>query len=137
LITLNRPKALNALCDALIKDLNSELAAFNANPNIGAIVITGSEKAFAAGADIKEMASQTFPDTYYSDMLGEWNNVTKIRKPVIAAVNGFALGGTYALTTHPFFLQLFILHSNLTNEIQLLRKYIINHIYIYIFLRRV
>jgi enoyl-CoA hydratase/carnithine racemase len=93
LITLNRPKALNALCDDLIRQLNAQIAIFNQDATIGAIVITGSEKAFAAGADIKEMSTRTFPDTYYSDMLSEWSAVTRVRKPVIAAVNGFALGG--------------------------------------------
>jgi enoyl-CoA hydratase/carnithine racemase len=93
LVTLNRPKALNALCDQLIAELNTQLAIYDQDANIGCIVITGSEKAFAAGADIKEMAPRTFPESYYSNMLGEWNNVTNMRKPIIAAVNGFALGG--------------------------------------------
>jgi len=93
LITLNRPKALNALCDQLVKELNAQLKDYNADPEIGAIVITGSEKSFAAGADIKEMASQTYMSAYKSDMLAFWHDVTAIKKPVIAAVNGFALGG--------------------------------------------
>jgi 1,4-dihydroxy-2-naphthoyl-CoA synthase len=131
LITLNRPKALNALCDQLVKELNAQLKVcrasriplqlaaprvllmmctfcflfthlpafcllpqdYNADPEIGAIVITGSEKSFAAGADIKEMASQTYMSAYKSDMLAFWHDVTAIKKPVIAAVNGFALGG--------------------------------------------
>jgi len=88
LITLNRPKAYNALCDALVKQLNAQLRAFDADPNIGAIVVTGSEKAFAAGADIKEMANQTYMTAYKADMLGFWNGLTQIKKPVIAAVNG-------------------------------------------------
>eukprot|EP00343_Euplotes_focardii_P009517 CAMPEP_0205827216 /NCGR_PEP_ID=MMETSP0206-20130828/31265_1 /ASSEMBLY_ACC=CAM_ASM_000279 /TAXON_ID=36767 /ORGANISM="Euplotes focardii, Strain TN1" /LENGTH=259 /DNA_ID=CAMNT_0053127905 /DNA_START=87 /DNA_END=866 /DNA_ORIENTATION=+ len=93
LITLNRPKALNALCDGLVKELNSQLRQFDQDPEIGAIVLTGSDRAFAAGADIKEMANQQFPDTYKNDMLAFWNDVTQIRTPTIAAVNGFALGG--------------------------------------------
>jgi len=93
LITLNRPKALNALCDALVGELTAHLHALDSDPAVGAIVITGSERAFAAGADIKEMASRTFPDTYASNMLGAWHQVSKMRTPIIAAVNGFALGG--------------------------------------------
>jgi len=93
LITLNRPKALNALCDGLIKELNSELHALDADESVGAIVITGSERAFAAGADIKEMAPKSFMDCYKTDMLGFWNDITNIKKPIIAAVNGYALGG--------------------------------------------
>jgi enoyl-CoA hydratase/carnithine racemase len=92
-IQLNRPKALNALCNDLVAELNQQLADFDADPNIGAMVITGSEKAFAAGADIKEMSQKTYMEAYKTDMLGDWNNVTKVRKPVIAAVNGYALGG--------------------------------------------
>jgi len=93
LITLNRPKALNALCDKLVKQLNAQLKAFDADPNIGAIVITGSEKSFAAGADIKEMAPQTYATAQRSDMLAFWHDITQIKKPIIAAVNGYALGG--------------------------------------------
>jgi enoyl-CoA hydratase len=92
-VTLNRPKALNALCNGLIKELNAQLKQFDADPNIGAIIITGSERAFAAGADIKEMAPQTYMSAYKSDMLAFWHDVTLIKKPIIAAVNGFALGG--------------------------------------------
>lgn len=92
-VTLNRPKALNALCDGLIKELNAQLKAFDADPNVGAIVLTGSERSFAAGADIKEMASKTYMEAYNTDMLAFWHDITQIRKPVIAAVNGFALGG--------------------------------------------
>jgi len=91
LITLNRPKALNALCDGLIKELNHALAGFESE--VSAIVITGSERAFAAGADIKEMSSKSYMEAYKTDMLSTWNNVTKIKIPIIAAVNGFALGG--------------------------------------------
>lgn len=93
LITLNRPKALNALCDSLIRELNDLLAKLDDDRNIGAIVITGSEKAFAAGADIKEMKDRTYPDTYNTQMLAHWDYITNIKKPIIAAVNGYALGG--------------------------------------------
>lgn len=93
LITLNRPQALNALNAALIGELNQALAAFEADSGIGAIVITGSERAFAAGADIKEMRSKSFMDAYLGDFIGPWEQVTRARKPVIAAVAGFALGG--------------------------------------------
>ena len=93
LVTLDRPKALNALCDQLINELNGALATMDADPKIGAMVITGNAKAFAAGADIKEMATQTFDNVQRNDMLAHWANLTKIRKPVIAAVNGYALGG--------------------------------------------
>ena len=94
LITLNRPKALNALCDALVAELGRALDAFEADPEIGAIVITGSEKAFAAGADIKEMKDRGFIDVYSKDFITiGWERVAQCRKPVIAAVAGFALGG--------------------------------------------
>eukprot|EP00743_Colponemidia_sp_Colp-15_P003984 GILK01004296.1.p1 GENE.GILK01004296.1~~GILK01004296.1.p1 ORF type:complete len:289 (-),score=47.55 GILK01004296.1:193-1059(-) len=93
MITLNRPKALNALCNALILELNSSLKAFEGDNEIGAIVITGSEKSFAAGADIKEMSSQTYMSAYNTQMLAFWDDIVRIRKPIIAAVNGFALGG--------------------------------------------
>ncbi|XP_063290630.1 enoyl-CoA hydratase, mitochondrial [Pelobates fuscus] len=92
-IQLNRPKALNALCDGLINELNQALDSFESDPQVGAIVITGSEKAFAAGADIKEMQNRTFQDCYGGSFLAHWNRVSSARKPVIAAVNGFALGG--------------------------------------------
>jgi enoyl-CoA hydratase len=94
LITLNRPKALNALCRQLMRELAAALHAFEADDAIGAIVITGSEKAFAAGADIKEMAARDFAASYTDDFISqEWEDVTRLRKPVIAAVAGFALGG--------------------------------------------
>ncbi len=93
LITLNRPKALNALNATLIGELNEALDSFEAAPEIGAIVLTGSEKAFAAGADIKEMQSKSFADAYNSDFIGAWDRVTRCKKPVIAAVSGYALGG--------------------------------------------
>ncbi len=94
LIRLNRPQALNALCDQLMGEMGEALRAFDKDDAIGAIVITGSEKAFAAGADIKEMKDRTFPAVYHNDFIGErWETVTEIKKPVIAAVAGFALGG--------------------------------------------
>jgi enoyl-CoA hydratase len=93
LIKLNRPQALNALSSPLIEDLNKALEAFEADPGIGAIVLTGSEKAFAAGADIKEMQDKSFADVFLGDFISRWENVSKTRKPVIAAVAGFALGG--------------------------------------------
>jgi enoyl-CoA hydratase len=94
LVTLNRPKALNALCAALIKELGQALDAFEADDNIGCIVLTGSERAFAAGADIKEMASKTYMDVYLADFITVgWERVTTCRKPIVAAVAGFALGG--------------------------------------------
>lgn len=93
IITLNRPKALNALNAALIGELNQALDSMEADAEIGAIVITGSEKAFAAGADIKEMQSKDFIAAYVGDFIGKWDRVTACRKPVIAAVAGYALGG--------------------------------------------
>jgi len=93
LITLNRPKALNALNSALINDLNNALEAYEADEKIGCIVLTGSEKAFAAGADIKEMQSKTYMDAYMGDFIRKWERLSETRKPVIAAVAGFALGG--------------------------------------------
>jgi enoyl-CoA hydratase len=93
LIRLNRPQALNALSSPLIEDLNKALEAFETDPAIGAIVLTGSEKAFAAGADIKEMRDKSFTDVFLGDFILRWENVSRTRKPVIAAVAGFALGG--------------------------------------------
>ncbi len=94
LIRLNRPKALNALCDALVREMGAALDAFENDDAIGAVVITGSEKAFAAGADIKEMQSRTFVDVYLSDFVTKgWERVTTCRKPIVAAVAGYALGG--------------------------------------------
>ena len=93
LITLNRPKHLNALCDSLMSELNSCLQSFDSDHDVRAIVITGSEKAFAAGADIKEMSSRDFATVQKLDMLRSWQMISNIRKPIIAAVNGFALGG--------------------------------------------
>src|SRR3984893_2649504 len=93
LIRLNRPQVLNALSAALMEDLNASLEVFESDPAIGAIVLTGSEKAFAAGADIKEMQDKTFAEAFLGDFIGRWENVTRVRKPIIAAVAGFALGG--------------------------------------------
>jgi enoyl-CoA hydratase len=94
LITLNRPKALNALNAALIADLGKALDAFEADDGIGAIVLTGSERAFAAGADIKEMAGKSYMDVYLADFITRgWERITTCRKPIVAAVAGHALGG--------------------------------------------
>ena len=93
LVTLNRPQALNALNSALIADLSAALDAYEADEAIGCIVITGSEKAFAAGADIKEMQSKSYMDVYKGNFIDSWMRVSTCRKPVIAAVAGFALGG--------------------------------------------
>jgi enoyl-CoA hydratase len=94
LITLNRPKALNALSAGLVSDLGVALDAYEADNTIRCIVLTGSEKAFAAGADIKEMVGMDYMDAYLKDFITVgWERVTKCRKPVIAAVAGYALGG--------------------------------------------
>lgn len=92
-IQLNRPKSLNALCDGLMKELNSVLDKFEADKTIRCVVLTGSEKAFAAGADIKEMKEMEFANVYKGNFLSHWGRVSHFRKPIIAAVNGFALGG--------------------------------------------
>ena len=93
LVTLNRPEALNALNAELIGELGEVLDKWEADDGIGCIVITGSEKAFAAGADIKQMQSKTYMQAYMEDFIGVWDRVTRCRKPTIAAVAGFALGG--------------------------------------------
>ncbi len=93
IVTLNRPKQLNALNGKLIGELRKALAGFDADPAIAAIVVTGSEKAFAAGADIKEMAEKDFAEAYKSDFIGAWHEIAEHKKPVIAAVAGYALGG--------------------------------------------
>ncbi len=93
LITLNRPQALNALNAQIVSELNQALDGFEADSNIGCIVLTGSKKAFAAGADIKEMAELTYPQIYIDDLFSDSDRVANRRKPIIAAVNGFALGG--------------------------------------------
>jgi enoyl-CoA hydratase len=92
-IRLNRPNALNALNRALIAELTSAVEAFEADASVGCMLITGSDKAFAAGADIKEMADKTFMDAYGANFTAEWDRVARARKPVVAAVAGFALGG--------------------------------------------
>ncbi len=94
LIRLNRPKVLNALCAQLVDEIGQALLAYDADASVGCIVITGSEKAFAAGADIKEMKDKSFQDVQREDFItDDWEVATKVRKPVIAAVSGFALGG--------------------------------------------
>lgn len=92
-ITLNRPKALNALCIALFNDLHKALKELDSDPSVGAIVLTGSQKAFAAGADIKEMKDRVFPDTYLTDMLSCWDQISKMKKPIVGAVNSYCVGG--------------------------------------------
>jgi enoyl-CoA hydratase len=94
IVTLNRPQALNALNAALIGELAAALDEFERDDTIGAIVLTGNDKAFAAGADVKEMIGKTYPETYLDDFITRgWERVAQCRKPVIAAVAGFALGG--------------------------------------------
>jgi len=93
LITLNRPNALNALNAALIDELGRAIDAFEDDPRIGCLVLTGSEKAFAAGADIKEMASLTFVEAFMRDYAEALDRVARARKPIIAAVSGYCLGG--------------------------------------------
>lgn len=93
LVTLNRPKALNALNSQVLQEVVAAAQALEADPEIGAIVLTGSEKAFAAGADIKEMQSKGYVDVYMEDFFAGWEGLTRIRKPIIAAVSGYALGG--------------------------------------------
>jgi len=93
LITLNRPKALNAINGMVRCELIGCVEELDRDPGIGCIVLTGSEKAFAAGADIKEMQDKSFVDMFATDQFGEWERFTKVRKPIIAAVAGFALGG--------------------------------------------
>jgi enoyl-CoA hydratase len=94
IITLNRPKALNALCAALVAELGQALDDMESDENIGAIVLTGSDKAFAAGADVKEMAKKTYMQAYAEDFITSgWERVAQCRKPILAAVAGYALGG--------------------------------------------
>ncbi len=92
-ITLNRPKALNALNTTLMNEVVTAAEQFDADPEIGAIVITGSERAFAAGADIKEMSDKTFSEVVSESFFGAWDNLSRLRTPTIAAVTGYALGG--------------------------------------------
>lgn len=93
LITLNRPKALNALNQDVLREVVAAMETFEDDARIGAIVLTGSEKAFAAGADIKEMSPKSYVDMYMSDFFAGWDAATRVRKPIIAAVAGYALGG--------------------------------------------
>ena len=93
LVTLNRPQALNALNSGILRDLIAAFAAYDADPGQRCLVLTGSQKAFAAGADIKEMQAQGFADMYGANYFAGWEQVTRTRKPWIAAVSGFALGG--------------------------------------------
>lgn len=92
-IQLNRPKSLNALCTELIDELSDAVTKFDKDPSIACMILTGSSKAFAAGADIKEMQNKEFADIYKQGFLESWNIVAKARKPIIGAVNGYALGG--------------------------------------------
>jgi enoyl-CoA hydratase len=93
IVRLNRPQVLNALNAALVSELIAAIEAFAADDAIACIVLSGSEKAFAAGADIKEMADKTFAEVYLNDLAAEYDRLTRVRKPLIAAVAGFALGG--------------------------------------------
>ncbi len=93
IITINRPQAMNALNSKVIAEINAALDGFEKDPNIGCMLITGSDKAFAAGADIKEMQNLSFPSTYLDDFITQWDGIATRRKPLIAAVAGFALGG--------------------------------------------
>jgi enoyl-CoA hydratase len=93
IIRLNRPQALNALNKALMAELTQAIEAFDADDKVGCLLITGSDKAFAAGADIKEMADKPFIDAFLGDFVSNWNAAAHARKPVVAAVAGFALGG--------------------------------------------
>ncbi len=93
LVTLNRPQALNALNKATMEEVVAAVTSMDADPGVGAVVITGSEKAFAAGADIKEMSSKGYMEMYAEDWFRGWENLARLRIPVVAAVSGFALGG--------------------------------------------
>lgn len=93
LITLNRPQALNALNTAVMAEVVAALQAYEADEAVGAVVLTGSEKAFAAGADIKEMQPKTYAEVFNEDLFAPWDGMLRIRKPIIAAVAGYALGG--------------------------------------------
>lgn len=93
LIALDRPKALNALNGPLIGELNSALDGFEADSGIACVVLTGSEKVFAAGADIKQMQSMSYPQNYLDDFVSDWERIGRFRKPIVAAVAGYALGG--------------------------------------------
>lgn len=95
LITLNRPKALNALCNGLMFEVSQAISGLESDKSVGAIIITGSEKAFAAGADIKEMQNNTYSQCISGNFLSHWNRVAESTKPVIAAVNGYAVSAFY------------------------------------------
>jgi Enoyl-CoA hydratase/carnithine racemase len=98
LVTLNRPQALNALNNAVLDELIAAFATYDADPSQRCLVLTGSDKAFAAGADIKEMSSQGFADMYSGDVFAGWDKITATRKPWLAAVAGYALGGGCEVT---------------------------------------
>jgi len=115
LITLNRPKQLNALNSQLARETLAALKEFDADPKIGAIVITGSSRAFAAGADIEEMAEKSFTEFYMDDFLSPWDEVSSISKPIIAAVGGFALG---VVVSWPYFVTLSLLRKTPSLVIQ-------------------
>jgi len=93
LVTLNRPNALNALNSSLMKSLIDRMEEYDRNPDVGCFILTGSEKVFAAGADIKELESKTYMDMFNEDVFAQWDRFTKLRTPKIAAVSGYALGG--------------------------------------------
>ncbi len=97
LVRFNRPKALNALSPELMEELGQALTAFDADPEVGAIVLTGNQRAFAAGADIKAMATASATDMLLNDLIEKWETINRIKKPVIAAVSGYALGGGFEL----------------------------------------
>lgn len=92
-VQLNRPKALNALCAELMTELEDAVKSFNKNPDVACLILTGSQRAFAAGADIKEMQNKGFSDVVMGNFLSNWTALAESKKPIIAAVNGFALGG--------------------------------------------
>jgi len=99
-VTLNRPQALNALSYGLVKDLSLAMQELDQDPDVRVIIVTGGDKVFAAGADIKEMADKTFIETYLGDFAGGWDRAAHARKPIVAAVAGFALGGGCELAMH-------------------------------------